>query len=78
MRELSVISFAKMNKSGKTDFDWNFWEEFKDGYLYFGQWSFLISRSEDTLKVGEEVLCRDNDSGRKLSSAPTKIYGICK
>lgn len=77
MKTLYVMSFAKMNKSGKTDFDWNFWENFKDtSEIYIGWDSFLIG-AKGSLKVGDEVECRDNDSRRLLPCAPKKIYGVC-
>lgn len=75
------ISSGGMNPSGKTKWDWNFWEEWKDGEIYMGRGgagkSFLYG-APGSLKVGDKVFCVDNDTQKKLSGAPVKIDAICK
>ena len=75
------ISSGTMNPSGKTKWDWNFWEEWKDAEIYMGRGgagkSFLCG-SAGSLKVGDKVFCVDNDTQKKLSGAPDKIDAVCK
>lgn len=73
------VSSGGMNPSGKTKWDWNFWEEWKDNEIYMSSYgrSFLIG-AKGSLKVGDTVLCIDNDSEKKLPGAPTKIEAISK
>ena len=73
------ISSGAMNPSGKTKWDWNFWEEWKDNEIYISDYgrSFLIG-APGSLKVGDEVFCVDNDTQKKLTGAPKKIAAVCK
>jgi len=75
------ISSGSMNPSGKTKWDWNFWEEWKDGEIYMGRGgagkSFLYG-APGSLKVGDTVFCVDNDTQKKLTGTPKKIEAICK
>ncbi len=75
------ISSGKMNPSGKTYWDWNFWDEWKDNEIYMGRGgagiSFLCG-SPGSFKVGDTVLCIDNNSEKKLAGAPEKIDAISK
>lgn len=73
------ISSGSMNPSGKTKWDWNFWEEWKDNEIYFSDYgrSFLIG-APGSLKVGDKVFCVDNDTQKKLAGAPNKIEAVCK
>lgn len=73
------ISSGSMNPSGKTKWDWNFWEEWKDNEIYFSNYgrSFLIG-APGSLKVGDTVFCVDNDTQKKLAGSPDKIEAICK
>ena len=73
------IASGNMNAAGKTNWDWNFWEEWKDNEIYmdnFG-WSFLIG-APGSLKVGDKVFCVDNDTQKKLPGAPNEIAAVCK
>lgn len=74
------ISSGSMSPSGKTKWDWNFWDEWKDGEIYMGRGgagkSFLAG-AKGTLKVGDEICCVDNDTQKKLSGAPSKIDAVC-
>lgn len=72
------ISSGKMNPTGKTKWDWNIWDEWKDLKIYFGRYgnSFLIG-SDGSLKVGDKVFCVDNDSQKKLTGAPSEIVAVC-
>lgn len=75
-----AISSGKMNPTGTTKWDWNFWEEWKDSEIYIDSkygGSFLMG-APGSLKVGDKVLCVDNDSQRKLTGAPAKIQAVCK
>ena len=73
------ISSGSMNPTGKTKWDWNFWEEWKDGEIYIGEYgrSFLIG-APGSLKVGDKVFCVDNDTQKKLTGTPNKIDAISK
>ena len=75
------ISSGKMNAAGKTNWDWNFWETWKDSEIYIGTShnipSFLMG-APGSLKVGDKVCCVDNDSQKKLTGAPTEIKAVCK
>ena len=75
------ISSGSMNPSGKTKWDWNFWEEWKDNEIYMGRGgagiSFLIG-APGSLKVGDTVYCVDNDTQKKLTGTPKDIKAICK
>lgn len=73
------ISSGSMNPSGKTKWDWNFWEEWKDSEIYISDYgrSFLMGRP-GSLKVGDKVCCVDNDTQKKLPGAPNKIAAVCK
>ena len=73
------ISSGSMNPSGKTKWDWNFWEEWKDNEIYFSNYgrSFLMG-APGSLKVGDTVFCIDNDTQKKLAGAPNKIEAVCK
>ena len=73
------ISSGSMNPSGKTKWDWNFWEEWKDNEIYMGDYgrSFLMG-APGSLKVGDTVFCVDNDTQKKLPGAPKKIEAVCK
>ena len=73
------ISSGSMNPSGKTKWDWNFWEEWKDNEIYMSDYgrSFLMG-APGSLKVGDKVFCVDNDTQKKLSGAPNKIAAVCK
>lgn len=73
------ISSGGMNPSGKTKWDWNFWDEWKDAYIFIDRTgrSFLFG-AEGSLKVGDKVCCVDNDTQKKLSGAPYEIKAICK
>jgi len=74
------IPCGKMNPSGKTYWDWNFWDEWKnDTEIFIGDYgsSFLMG-STGSLKVGDTVFCIDNDSEKKLPGAPRKIEAISK
>ena len=75
-----AISSGKMNPSGSTKWDWNFWEEWKDSEIYIDKHfcgSFLMG-APGSLKVGDKVFCVDNDTQKKLTGAPTKIDAVCK
>ena len=75
-----AISSGKMNPSGSTKWDWNFWEEWKDSEIYIDKrfcCSFLMG-APGSLKVGDKVFCVDNDTQKKLTGAPTKIDAVCK
>ena len=73
------ISSGGMNPSGKTKWDWNFWEEWKDNEIYMSDYgrSFLMG-APGSLKVGDKVFCVDNDTQKKLAGAPNKIAAVCK
>ena len=73
------ISIGSMNPSGSTKWDWNFWEEFKDAEIYMGYYgrSFLVG-APGSFKVGDKVLCVDNDSEKKLPGAPDIIEAVSK
>lgn len=73
------ISSGKMNPSGTTKWDWNFWEEWKDSEIYIDRRGecFLMG-APGSLKVGDKVFCVDNDSQKKLTGAPTEIKAVCK
>lgn len=74
------ISSGKMNAAGKTKWDWNFWEEWKDSEIYIDKrfcGSFLMG-APGSLKVGDTVFCVDNDTQKKLTGAPIKIDAVCK
>lgn len=75
------ISSGGMNPSGKTKWDWNFWEEWKDSEIYMGRGgagiAFLFGAPE-SLKVGDTVFCVDNDTQKKLTGTPWKIDAISK
>ena len=73
------ISSGGMNPSGKTKWDWNFWEEWKDNEIYISDYgrSFLMG-APGSLKVGDKVFCVDNDTQKKLAGAPKKIAAVCK
>jgi len=75
------ISSGSMNPSGKTKWDWNFWEEWKDSEIYMGRGgagkSFLCG-APGSLKVGDTLFCVDNDTQKKLSGTPTKVEAVCK
>ena len=73
------ISSGSMNPSGKTKWDWNFWEEWKDNEIYMGDrgCSFLMG-APGSLKVGDTLFCVDNDTQKKLPGAPDKIAAVCK
>lgn len=73
------ISSGKMNTAGKTKWDWNFWEEWKDSEIYIDRRGecFLMG-APGSLKVGDTVFCVDNDSQKKLVGAPTVIKAVCK
>ena len=73
------ISSGGMNAAGKTKWDWNFWEEWKDAEIYMSPYgrSFLMG-APGSLKVGDTVFCVDNDTQKKLSGAPDKIAAVCK
>ena len=73
------ISSGGMNAAGKTKWDWNFWEEWKDAEIYISPYgrSFLMG-APGSLKVGDKVFCVDNDTQKKLSGAPDKIAAVCK
>lgn len=75
------ISSGSMNPSGKTKWDWNFWEEWKDNEIYMGRGgagiSFLMG-APGSLKVGDKVFCVDNDTQKKLSGTPKEIQAVCK
>ena len=73
------ISSGKMNAGGNTNWDWNFWEEWKGSEIYMDKWgrSFLIG-APGSLKVGDTVFCVDNDTQKKLSGAPSVIGAVCK
>ena len=73
------ISSGKMNAAGKTKWDWNFWEEWKDSDIYFDRRGecFLMG-APGSLEVGDKVFCVDNDSQKKLTGAPTEIKAVCK
>jgi len=73
------ISSGTMNPSGKTKWDWNFWDEWKDNEIYMGDGgrSFLMG-APGSLKKGDKVCCVDNDTEKKLSGAPKKIEAVCK
>ena len=73
------ISSGSMNPSGKTKWDWNFWEEWKDSEIYISDYgrSFLIG-APGSLKVGDKLFCVDNDTQKKLAGAPNKVAAICK
>lgn len=74
------ISSGKMNAAGKTKWDWNFWDEWKNGEIYIGKShnipSFLMG-APGSLKAGDKVCCVDNDSQKKLTGAPTEIVAVC-
>lgn len=74
-----AISSGKMNPKGSTKWDWNFWEEWKDSEIYIDKRGdcFLMG-APGSLKVGDKVLCVDNDSQRKLTGSPTEIKAVCK
>ena len=74
-----AISSGKMNPTGTTKWDWNFWEEWKDGEIYIDRRGdcFLMG-APGSLKVGDKVFCVDNDSLRKLTGSPTEIKAVCK
>lgn len=73
------ISSGSMNPSGKTKWDWNFWDEWKDNYLFIDRnGRAVLAGAEGSLKVGDKVCCVDNDTQKKLSGAPTEIKAICK
>lgn len=74
------ISSGKMNPSGNTKWDWNFWEEWKDSEIYIDKrmgGAFLMG-APGSLKVGDTVCCVDNDSQKKLPGAPGKVDAVCK
>ena len=75
------ISSGSMNPSGKTKWDWNFWEEWKDNEIYMGRGgagiAFLCG-APGSLKVGDKVFCVDNDTQKKLSGTPSEIKAVCK
>ena len=71
------ISSGSMNPAGKTKWDWNFWEEWKDHEIYMDGRSFLIG-APGSLKVGDKVFCIDNDTQKKLAGAPNEIDAVCK
>jgi hypothetical protein len=72
------ISSGKMSPSGKSNWDWNMWEEWKDLEIYIGKYgrSFLVG-TKGSLKVGDTVCCVDNDSQKTLSLAPKAVVGVC-
>lgn len=75
-----AISVGKMNPSGVTKWDWNFWDEWKDSELYIGGeygWHSFLCGAKGSLKVGDTVYCVDNDSQKALTNAPKKIVGAC-
>lgn len=73
------ISSGSMSPSGKTKWDWNIWEEWKDSEIYIGDYgrSFLIG-APGSLKVGDKLYCVDNDTQKKLPGAPRKVDAISK
>ena len=75
------ISSGSMNPSGKTKWDWNFWEEWKDGEIYMGRGGAgiaFLAGAPGSLKVGDKVYCVDNDTQKKLTGTPNKIDAISK
>lgn len=75
------ISSGGMNPSGKTKWDWNFWEEWKDSEIYMGRGGAgiaFLAGAPGSLKVGDTVFCVDNDTQKKLTGTPKKIEAICK
>lgn len=71
-----VISVGKVNPNvGVTDFGWKIYETWPKGMeaYYFG-WGYLFG-TKGSLKVGDNVILRGNDSGRKLKNV--KIIDVC-
>lgn len=73
------INTGKMNAAGNTKWDWNLWEEQKDGEIYMGDYgrSFLFG-APGSLKKGDTLFCVDNDTQKKLAGAPKKVEAVCK
>ena len=73
------INTGKMNAAGRTNWDWNFWEEWKDAEIYMDEYarSFIIG-APGSFKPGDKLVCVDNDSHKKLPGAPKTIDAVCK
>ena len=64
-----MMNIGKFTPTGKTKYDWNLWEEGKDGnmeiYTNMGGSIFLWG-AKGSLKIGDKIVCVDNDTQQKL------------
>ena len=67
-RTLYVLPIGVINiPTGKTQYDWSVYES-DETSLYLCSGSFLLYGAKGTLKVGDELTLRNNDTQRKLKT----------
>ena len=66
-----IMNIGKFNPNGKTKYDWNLWEEGKNGEMELytdNGGSYFLWGVKGSLKVGDKVVGVDNDTQKKLLS----------
>ena len=65
-----AITLGNLTPGGKTNFDYNFWEEFNDDKMaiYALDGSYFLVGAKGSLDVGDTLVIADNDSQKLLAS----------
>lgn len=84
---VSCVSLGKMNPEGKTIYDWNVWDEWKnaDMEIYmikfvqsYGSPKAVLFGAKGSLKEGDIIYSIDNDTKRKLDKPSGLVDYVCE
>ena len=74
-----LMNIGKFTPTGKTKYDWNLWDEGKrtDMEIYTNKGgSIFLWGAKGSLKIGDKIVCVDNDTQQKLIPNFNKIEVI--
>jgi len=76
-----VTNIGKFSSSGKTNFDWNFWDYVKEqGYveIYTDYGMEFLFGTPGSLSKGDTLVCVNNDTNKKVpgASVPKQVLHV--
>jgi hypothetical protein len=73
-----VLSIGVVNiPTGKTMYDWSIYEHGAESEVYLANNVFLLYGAKGSLKCGDKLTIRDNDSQRKIKDAEITDLAEC-
>ena len=74
-----AMNIGKFTPTGKTKYDWNLWEEGKDGEVEIyadRRGAIFLWGAKGSLKKGDKIVCVDNDTQKKIAPYYKEVAAV--